>query len=108
MDVDLLDLCFLGARAGGIQEIAMSLYHPWGFQQARYIHDGPQQTLLILQTISWVFGLYVLNQNLEFQKKKAHELLKGCEKWFPVKTTTKCGWLYEILLLYIISVIVTT
>lgn len=34
VNVGLLDLCLLGTGAGGVQEVAMSLHHTWGFQQA--------------------------------------------------------------------------
>lgn len=64
VDVGLLDLCFLGAGAGRVQEVAVPFYHTWGFQQAGYIEYCPQQAFLVLQTISWVFGLDVFNEYL--------------------------------------------
>lgn len=50
----------------------MALYNTWGFQQAGYIENSPQQTVLILQTISWVSGLCVFHQYLKKIKIKKH------------------------------------
>lgn len=65
MNVGLLDLCLLGTCTRGVQEVAMALYNTRGFQQAGYIENSPQQTVLILQTISWVSGLCVFYQHLK-------------------------------------------
>jgi len=87
VDVGLLHLCLLGAGAGGVQEVAMSLHHTWRFQQAGDTQHCSQQGFLVLQTIGWVFGLNVFHQYLE--KKKRKTVRKDCKSWGSLKKEKK-------------------
>lgn len=70
MNVGLLHLCLLGTWARRVLEVPMAFYNTWGFQQAGYIKKSSKQSLLVLQTISWVFGLCVIHHHLEEKKNK--------------------------------------
>lgn len=48
VNVGFLDLCLLCTGARRVQEVAMPLYNPRGFQQAGYVQNHPQQAVLVL------------------------------------------------------------